>query len=132
MDIAEAALAAGFPREGIVLERKRHPRDFFSNGRVRVRLFQEDGSPVLADVRNKQELLLAIAGKVPGLPNFAKRKEALAAQQAGMKAQIMAMFTGKPPPGMPSPVAPPAAKAAAEDKPKPKSKGKVIRKKPKK
>ncbi len=38
-----------------VVEDKRHPADFFTAGRVRVRLFQEDGkTPVVADITSRK------------------------------------------------------------------------------
>jgi signal recognition particle subunit SEC65 len=38
-----------------VVEDKRHPADFFTAGRVRVKLFQEDGkTPVVADIPNRR------------------------------------------------------------------------------
>jgi hypothetical protein len=39
---------------GFCVQPKRHPRDFFSDGRVRVQLKKEDGTPVVAAIPNSE------------------------------------------------------------------------------
>ncbi|KAA0162643.1 hypothetical protein FNF27_07772 [Cafeteria roenbergensis] len=148
LDLAEAALLAGYPREGgIVIEpRKRHPRDFFSEGRIRIRLKDEEGKPVVEGITTKQQLLEALAKHIPSTPGRESRKQAMKVQDENTKAQVFAMISGRPagpPAGAPRPAtgaggpgpgaaaqaAAPAKPAASKSKPK---KGKVVKKKPKK
>lgn len=141
---------AGYPREGgIVIEpRKRHPRDFFSEGRIRIRLKDEEGKPVVEGITNKKQLLEALAKHIPSTPGRESRKQAMRVQDENTKAQVFAMISGRPagPPagaqrpavgaGGPGPTGGPgAAEAAPAKAPSAKSKpkkGKVVKKKPKK
>jgi len=139
MDLAEAAVSVGIPgRTNVMLEEnRRHPRDFFGQGRIRVNLFKEDGSPVVPGITNKAKFLVALAAAIPKLPNRIPRLEAIKRREEAMKDQIMSAMAGRPmaPPGMgpPPAAAPPAAAAASAASSKPKKGGKgKIKRKPKK
>ncbi|KAJ2769603.1 signal recognition particle subunit [Coemansia nantahalensis] len=61
--LAAAVKAAGF---SVCLEpTKTHPRDFFTAGRVRVRLFDDAGRCVLPDVPSRKELIRRVARHMP-------------------------------------------------------------------
>ena len=47
------------------IENKRHPRDFFSRGRVRVQLKKEDGTPCNPAIRTRKQLMIEVAKLVP-------------------------------------------------------------------
>ncbi len=54
--------------EHVVEGDKRHPSDFFTLGRVRVKLYQADGeTPVVPDIPNKKVLLKRLGELVPKL-----------------------------------------------------------------
>ncbi|KAJ3262231.1 hypothetical protein HK103_002644 [Boothiomyces macroporosus] len=44
---------------------KRHPRDPFTFGRLRIKFKNDDGAPFISDITNKRELLIRIAEKIP-------------------------------------------------------------------
>eukprot|EP00727_Mastigamoeba_balamuthi_P007923 m51a1_g3751 putative signal recognition particle 19 kda (157) ;mRNA; r:76043-76597 len=67
-EIAEACMKLGYPHHGIGLEDKAYSRDWMLRGRVRVRMYNEDGSPVVADIPSKKVLLLRIAELIPTMP----------------------------------------------------------------
>lgn len=70
-----------------------HPRDWANPGRVKVRLYNDDGNAVRADIPTKQKLLEAIAanlqavtgGKPPPLPTPSKPARASNDTQQGAK-----------------------------------------------
>lgn len=53
--------------EHVVEADKRHPRDPFNYGRVRVRLFGADDQPLVADVGSKKALLKKLGELIPQL-----------------------------------------------------------------
>lgn len=60
--MAQVAAKLGF--QAAIEPRKTHPRDFFHPGRIRVRLFDELGAPVLA-IENRRALYREVAKLVP-------------------------------------------------------------------
>eukprot|EP00884_Botryococcus_braunii_P014421 jgi/Botrbrau1/22980/Bobra.0030s0047.1 len=65
-------------------EGKRHPRDFFSDGRIRVRLKDESGKPVVPSIPNRKELFIKIAELVPRHPGRTGKKAVSSAAPAGL------------------------------------------------
>ena len=63
----EIGLVCKFLELDYVVEPKRHPADFFSTGRVRVRLFNDDKTPANPDVPSKRALLLKLGELIPSL-----------------------------------------------------------------
>ncbi|KAI3623897.1 SEC65 [Malassezia furfur] len=80
-----------------------HPRDWANPGRVKVRLYNDDGSAVRADIPTKQKLLEAIAanlqavtgGKPPPLPTLSKPARASADTKDNTKAATSGTASGK-------------------------------------
>lgn len=106
-------MGAGFPPETILLENmKRHPRDFFAEGRVRVKIRNEDGTPTVPAVPTKMKALEAIGKFIPTLPARPLRQDRMKEHEAAMKANIMSMFSGKRP-ALPAGARPPLGRGGA-------------------
>ncbi|KAJ3325205.1 hypothetical protein HDV06_004995 [Boothiomyces sp. JEL0866] len=61
--MGQAAKLLGY---NVALElNKRHPRDPFTFGRLRIKFKDENGAPVISDITNKKELLIRLAEKIP-------------------------------------------------------------------
>ncbi|PRW57351.1 signal recognition particle 19 kDa -like [Chlorella sorokiniana] len=72
-------------------EMKCYPRDWMVPGRVRVKLRNDDGSPVNPDIPSRRALLIKVAELVPRHPGRANRKPgALAGPQAAAAAAAAA------------------------------------------
>ena len=52
--------------KGIIEPTRKHPRDYFNTGRIKVKIVNENGDPLHASVgTDKRKLMLAIADKFP-------------------------------------------------------------------
>lgn len=74
--------------EYVVESEKRHPADFFNCGRVRVKIVNDDKSPVNAEVPNKKALLVKLGEHIPNLKsrvNPTVEKSKTAQKNAGKK-----------------------------------------------
>lgn len=58
------------------LENKRHPRDFWQQGRIAVALTDVSGAPANPAVPTKKAIMAALAAAVPAHPHYAARKQA--------------------------------------------------------
>ena len=97
-DLIEAAIALGYnsPGAGLVLENtKRHPRDPWMPGRLRVRLRLDNGMPTMPGIGTKRELLAAIAAKIPTLPGRLQRLNELAHMRAEYERRNAAALKGQ-------------------------------------
>ena len=71
--IGSACLHLGYSR--VVLElRKTYPRDFSNPGRLRVKIDNEKGEPIVPEITNMRKLLVAVAKAIPELPPPAARQ----------------------------------------------------------
>lgn len=78
-----------------VQQGKVHPRDPWSFGRVRVQLDTAEGSPTVAGLATKTQLLEAIAAKLPHTDFRKMRLAQLAASRQAMEARRAAAEKGK-------------------------------------
>ena len=61
--MAQVAAKLGF--QAAIEPRKTHPRDFFHPGRIRVRMFDELGAPVVLAIKDRRALYREVAKLVP-------------------------------------------------------------------
>ena len=61
VDIAQACASLNIPG---ALEPKTYPRDILCRGRVRVRIFDEEGKPLREDIKNRRDLFLKLAAQI--------------------------------------------------------------------
>lgn len=105
---------------------KSHPRDFFTAGRVRVKLFDEQGRPMRGDVVNRKQLMKQVAEKM-GQVNAPREKEPTL--QDLIESGAMPALPGMPPMGgadnEPSPASAASTSTKASKKSKKKGKGKA-------
>ncbi|KAJ2157173.1 signal recognition particle subunit [Coemansia sp. RSA 552] len=78
---------------------KRHPRDFFTPGRVRVKVFDDDGSPMNRDVTSRKELIMRVAAKMATVDAPRDKEPTL---QDIIDSGALPALPGVPPPGMDS------------------------------
>ncbi|KAJ2847390.1 signal recognition particle subunit [Coemansia brasiliensis] len=101
---------------------KTHPRDFFRPGRVRVKLFDEQGRPMRPDIPNRKVLLRKVAEAMP-LVDAPREKEPTLQDLIDQGA--LPALPGVPPPGMGSAEEASTSGTKPSKKPKAKKKGKA-------
>ncbi|KAJ1960157.1 signal recognition particle subunit [Dipsacomyces acuminosporus] len=76
---------------------KSHPRDFFTPGRVRVQLFDDQGKPTRSDIQTRKKLMRYVAEKMADIDVPKDQEPTL---QDLIDSGAMPALPGLPPPGM--------------------------------
>ncbi|KAJ2454661.1 signal recognition particle subunit [Coemansia sp. RSA 2336] len=100
---------------------KTHPRDFFRPGRVRVKLYDEQGRLMRSDIPDRKELMRRVAKMMPSVDAPRDKEPSL---QDLIDQGALPALPGVPPPGIEEPSA--APKPAKKPKSKKKGKAKTI------
>ena len=89
--IAQCAARLSF--QTVLEPMKKHPRDFFEPGRIRVRLFNDDGSAVKESVRTRLALYREISALVPSVKMEMDQQRRLQQKNAGGKGKASSAAT---------------------------------------